>query len=258
MGREVLCRTGGAIPGGGLLDPVAKLNDAHVLLAGDGANQFAAEAGVEMADDQYFFTQHRWDQLQEAIAAGRVQLDHAAGSAAEPKSLGTVGAVACDADGRLAAAVPAETKQLQALVADAAAARAVGRSAGGGVMRISRRSNAAPLSVLVTALAIGRDCLVAEPPVASVFVFDTADPMSSFRSFLWARDGAEHPGVPAKWWLSRLGESGGLGKHSGTRVVLRVDDASLEEAGSHPPLDRIPGRHPDDHGAGRRHGQDRL
>ena len=76
----------------------------HVLLAGDGANQFAAEAGVEMADDEYFFTQHRWDQLQAAIAAGRVQLDHAAGSAAEPKSLGTVGAVACDGEGRLAAA----------------------------------------------------------------------------------------------------------------------------------------------------------
>src|SRR5690606_28570827 len=83
----------------------------HVLLAADGANQFAAEAGVEMADDEYFFTQHRWDQLQEAIAAGKIMLDHAAepSAAAEdlsanPKSLGTVGAVACDEDGRLAAA----------------------------------------------------------------------------------------------------------------------------------------------------------
>jgi L-asparaginase / beta-aspartyl-peptidase len=83
----------------------------HVLLAGDGANQFAAEAGVEMADDEYFFTQHRWDQLQEAIAAGKIMLDHAAEPAAaaedlsaNPRSLGTVGAVACDADGRLAAA----------------------------------------------------------------------------------------------------------------------------------------------------------
>src|SRR5690606_35947323 len=90
----------------------------HVLLAGDGANQFAGEAGVEMADDEYFFTQHRWDQLQEAIAAGKIMLDHAAEPAAadgkhsanpksqiqNPKSLGTVGAVACDADGHLAAA----------------------------------------------------------------------------------------------------------------------------------------------------------
>jgi len=83
----------------------------HVLLAGDGANQFAAEIGAEMAPDEYFFTQHRWDQLQEAIAAGKIMLDHAAepSAAAEdlsanPKSLGTVGAVACDEDGRLAAA----------------------------------------------------------------------------------------------------------------------------------------------------------
>jgi len=71
----------------------------HILLAGEGANQFAEEMGIEMAPDEYFFTEHRWLQLQEAIAAGRVQLDH---SAAKP--VGTVGAVACDKKGRLAAA----------------------------------------------------------------------------------------------------------------------------------------------------------
>lgn len=71
----------------------------HVLLAGDGANQFADEIGVETAPDEYFFTEHRWLQLQEALAAGRIQLDH---SAAKP--LGTVGAVAFDSDGYLAAA----------------------------------------------------------------------------------------------------------------------------------------------------------
>ncbi len=76
----------------------------HVLLAGDGANQFAAEIGAEMADDEYFFTQHRWDQLQEALAAGKVMLDHAAEPSAISRSLGTVGAVACDGEGRLAAA----------------------------------------------------------------------------------------------------------------------------------------------------------
>lgn len=70
----------------------------HVMLAGDGANRFAAEMNVETAPDEYFFTEHRWLQLQEAIAAGRVQLDHAA----KPK--GTVGAVACDRDGNVAAA----------------------------------------------------------------------------------------------------------------------------------------------------------
>lgn len=70
----------------------------HVLLAGDGADLFAEENGVELADNTYFFTGHRWKQLEEAVAAGRVQLDHAA------KPIGTVGAVACDSSGRLAAA----------------------------------------------------------------------------------------------------------------------------------------------------------
>ncbi len=75
----------------------------HVLLAGDGANQFATETGVEIVPDEYFFTEHRWLQLQEAIAAGRVQLDHTA-AAATPKPKGTVGAVACDSKGHVAAA----------------------------------------------------------------------------------------------------------------------------------------------------------
>ncbi len=93
----------------------------HVLLAGEGANQFAAETGIETAPDEYFFTEHRWLQLQDAIADGRVRLDHsaaapetttAAPSADDiphsalhtPHSKGTVGAVACDAHGNLAAA----------------------------------------------------------------------------------------------------------------------------------------------------------
>ncbi len=71
----------------------------HVLLAGDGANQFAEQIGLKHEPDEYFFTEHRWLQLQEAIAAGRIQLDH---SAAKP--IGTVGAVACDKNGHLAAA----------------------------------------------------------------------------------------------------------------------------------------------------------
>lgn len=71
----------------------------HVLLAGDGANQFAEQQDVETAPDEYFFTEHRWLQLQEAIAKGRVQLDHAVA-----KPIGTVGAVACDKNGNLAAA----------------------------------------------------------------------------------------------------------------------------------------------------------
>jgi len=89
----------------------------HILLAGDGANQFADQNGVETAPDEYFFTEHRWLQLQEALAAGRVVLDHTDDLVQNPKSkvqrsgsepwtkpLGTVGAVACDQNGHLAAA----------------------------------------------------------------------------------------------------------------------------------------------------------
>lgn len=102
----------------------------HILLAAEGANQFAKEMNVEFAPDEYFFTEHRWKQLQDAIDAGIVQLDHSAENAdakmdgdgarittgrtpnaafritssKNPKSLGTVGAVACDSEGNVAAA----------------------------------------------------------------------------------------------------------------------------------------------------------
>src|SRR5687767_14955570 len=53
-------------------------NTDHIFLAGAGANQFAAQMGVEMADDAYFFTQHRYEQLLRARDEGVVQLDHTA------------------------------------------------------------------------------------------------------------------------------------------------------------------------------------
>ncbi len=40
----------------------------HILLAGEGANQFAEEMKIEFETDEYFFTEHRYKQLQEAIA----------------------------------------------------------------------------------------------------------------------------------------------------------------------------------------------
>jgi L-asparaginase / beta-aspartyl-peptidase len=114
----------------------------HVLLAGRGADEFAREMQVEFADDQYFFTEFRYQQLLKARAAGVVQLDHTADEAElieeeisdskfqipdskfqisdsengnrtknpksqipNPKSqMGTVGAVACDFQGNVAAA----------------------------------------------------------------------------------------------------------------------------------------------------------
>ncbi|WP_317172278.1 isoaspartyl peptidase/L-asparaginase [Hymenobacter sp. BRD67] len=79
----------------------------HVLLAYPGADELAREHGLPLQPPAYFFTQQRFDQLQEAIAAGRVQLDHAAATAPVPDpnwKKGTVGAVARDVRGHLAAA----------------------------------------------------------------------------------------------------------------------------------------------------------
>ena len=88
----------------------------HILLAGDGANEFARQMNVEFADDSYFFTEHRYQQLLKAREEGVVQLDHTADEEKlieqeiqNPKSkiqkpIGTVGAVACDSAGDLAAA----------------------------------------------------------------------------------------------------------------------------------------------------------
>ena len=79
----------------------------HVLLAYPGADELAREHGLPMQPAEYFFTQQRFDQLQEAIAAGRMQLDHAASPApsTDPNwKKGTVGAVARDQRGHLAAA----------------------------------------------------------------------------------------------------------------------------------------------------------
>jgi len=79
----------------------------HILLAGEGANEFAREMQVEFVADDYFFTDFRYQQLLQARAENQVQLDHSSNSKSQipnPKSLGTVGAVACDGFGDVAAA----------------------------------------------------------------------------------------------------------------------------------------------------------
>ena len=73
----------------------------HVLLGYPGADELAREYGLPLQPAEYFFTQKRFDQLQDAIAAGKMQLDHAADSNWKK---GTVGAVARDQHGHLAAA----------------------------------------------------------------------------------------------------------------------------------------------------------
>jgi L-asparaginase / beta-aspartyl-peptidase len=69
-----------------------------VMLAGSGAEDFAKSCGFSFVPQSYFYTPERWQQL-ERIRAGDLKL-----SALTISHLGTVGAVALDAEGRLAAA----------------------------------------------------------------------------------------------------------------------------------------------------------
>lgn len=73
----------------------------HVLLAGPGADAWARAEGLETVDNAWFDDGYRREQWEAARLASRVQLDHAA----EPEGAkGTVGAVALDKAGHLAAA----------------------------------------------------------------------------------------------------------------------------------------------------------
>jgi L-asparaginase / beta-aspartyl-peptidase len=78
----------------------------HVMLDCAGAEAFAKANGIELVDQKYFFTQERWDALQKVKAAEK---HHASGDGksfiiTDQDRHGTVGAVALDQDGNLAAA----------------------------------------------------------------------------------------------------------------------------------------------------------
>jgi beta-aspartyl-peptidase (threonine type) len=76
----------------------------HVLLSSTGAEEFAKKIGIEIADDAYFFVQHRFDQLQSAKEEGKIVMDHNdQRTSKDDKKFGTVGAVALDIHGNLAA-----------------------------------------------------------------------------------------------------------------------------------------------------------
>jgi L-asparaginase / beta-aspartyl-peptidase len=70
----------------------------YVMLSGAGAEEFALSRGVPLVPRSYFHTPERWRQL-ERIRSGDAEL-----SALTISHVGTVGAVARDGDGRLAAA----------------------------------------------------------------------------------------------------------------------------------------------------------
>jgi beta-aspartyl-peptidase (threonine type) len=73
----------------------------HVMLIGGGAEAFAREVGITLVEPSYFRTESRWQQLQKALKEDRDGRPHADVETA--KHFGTVGAVALDVKGHLAA-----------------------------------------------------------------------------------------------------------------------------------------------------------
>ncbi|RTZ14733.1 isoaspartyl peptidase/L-asparaginase [Vibrio aquaticus] len=74
----------------------------HVLLIGEGAEEFAFEHGYEFTEQDYFFTDRRYDQLLSMKEKGLFALSES--KYPDDKKYGTVGAVALDQHGNLAAA----------------------------------------------------------------------------------------------------------------------------------------------------------
>ena len=73
----------------------------HVFMAGNGAMEYAKFLGFKLEDPEYFFDELRYNQWQEIKDSETFQLDH---SLKKDSKFGTVGAVACDSKGTVAAA----------------------------------------------------------------------------------------------------------------------------------------------------------
>lgn len=100
-----LDRMAGAVAGvTGVRNPVelARLvmeKTEHVLLTGAGAEELARKHGLSFEAPSYFYDEYRFRQWQSVKNTGTTMLDHQ-----DEKKFGTVGAVACDVHGNLAAA----------------------------------------------------------------------------------------------------------------------------------------------------------
>lgn len=90
----------------------------HVMLAGPAADSFARKQGLEQVNPSYFRTPRQWKALQDAHSrsSAGILLDHAG-----ERGMGTVGAVARDSSGRLAAATSTggRTNKMEGRVGDA-------------------------------------------------------------------------------------------------------------------------------------------
>lgn len=76
-------------------------NSEHVMLCGEGAFAFAKKMGFEFTPNDYFFTEQRHEQWKKAVLEDTIVLDHNINT--NEKKFGTVGAVALDLHGNLAA-----------------------------------------------------------------------------------------------------------------------------------------------------------
>ncbi|EKY5004979.1 beta-aspartyl-peptidase [Citrobacter amalonaticus] len=76
----------------------------HVMMIGAGAEKFAAGEGMALVSGDLFSTPERYQQLLVARSSGETVLDHSGAPLDEDKKMGTVGAVALDVHGNLAAA----------------------------------------------------------------------------------------------------------------------------------------------------------
>lgn len=90
----------------GIKNPISLARDVmekseHVFLAGNGAMQFADKMGYKRLNADYFHDDFRYQQWQEIRDSDNFQLDH---SLKKDSKFGTVGAVACDSQGNVAAA----------------------------------------------------------------------------------------------------------------------------------------------------------
>lgn len=86
----------------------------HVMLAGEGADAFSVSAGLEQAEPAWFFTERRWGQLVQTLTERGLPIperpagappppDQAASLEGDDHRFGTVGVVAVDTSGRIAA-----------------------------------------------------------------------------------------------------------------------------------------------------------
>ena len=76
----------------------------HVMMIGRGAEMFATKMGLEIVDPSYFWTERRWKSLQNILVKEEGLKPEASAAFPEDKKFGTVGAVAVDKNGNLAAA----------------------------------------------------------------------------------------------------------------------------------------------------------